>query len=363
MRILHRALFGELLKNAAATFAVVIALIFLGALSLQIGKASYDDLPMTAILKSVFLFVVHTLNLTLPMAVLATCLLTYGRIAAEGEAAAARTSGVHPWHLLTPALLLGAAVSCGLAALQDRVMPEAHYKTKFIADAVFTDIERVLTGAENRLRGGSFTAQWKGRSRDVDGRLVLNDLYLVRYRDGAPYEFVTAAKAKPSLAADDDRLILELFDVRRTEAGREGVAGVGYQYVPIDLDSLAARRRVRRKPVQMSGVELWSVAATEGASETGRRASAEIHYRIALAASAILFALFGAPLGLKLRLANRGFVFLVGALVVLLGYWPLTAVGKRLAESGALPPYLALNAANVALLVFGLRLSRAAVRS
>lgn len=362
LRILHKNLLRELLLNAAGTMAAVLALIFLGALSLQIGKASFDDLPVRAILRSVALFVTHTLNLTLPLSVLVTCLFTYGRAAADGEFSAARTSGVHPWHFLSPAALLGAAVALLLAGLQDRVMPEAHYATKFVGDAIFTDVDRVLHGAEMRLKGGSFYAKWNARARDAEGRLVLEDLYLVRYRDGKPYEHVSAARALPSVD-DDGGLELDLYDVRRIDGDRDGVEACGYLRIAVQLDEIASRRLLRRKPVQLSNSELWSAAGRDPQGEAGRRAWSELDYRLALALSAPLFALFGAPLGLRLRLANRAFVFLVGALVVLVGYWPLLATAKRLGDSGAAPSWIAMPLVNVALLVVALRLVRSACRS
>jgi lipopolysaccharide export LptBFGC system permease protein LptF len=364
LRILHRALLGELLLNAASALAAVLVLIFLGALSLQIGKASFDDLPMAAILKSVGLFVTHTLNLTLPLAVLVTCLFTYGRLANDGEFAAARTSGVHPWQILSPALLLGAAVMVAVAALEDRVMPEAHYRTRFIADAVLTDVERVLQGAEQRLQTPAFTAKWGARRRDVDGALVLEDVDLVQLRGGKPVKWLRAAEAKPALDDENDaRLVLELFDVRQTDAEHEGVAAVKYLRFDVDLDDLAARRVVRKKAVQRTNEELWSIAGRDPGSEAARRARAELDYRIALAASALMFALFGAPLGLRLRLANRAFVFLVGALVVFVGYWPLLAMAKKASDGGLAPSWALLHLPNLLLGCVSWRLVRAVCRT
>ncbi len=364
LRILHRALLVELLKNAAGTLAAVLALIFLGALSLQVGKTSFDDLPMTAILKSVALFVTHTLNLTLPLTVLVTCLFTYGRSAAEGEFAAARTSGVHPWQMISPAILLGAMVMVLLIALQNSVMPEAHYRTRFITDAVFTDIERVLQGAEQRLKGGSFVAKWGERRRDADGRLVLEDLDLVQFKGGAPIKWNRAAEANPSLDDDDGgRLVLELFDVHQTDAEHEGVASVKYLMFEVDLDDLAARRVVRKKAVQRTYEELWSIAGRDPGSEAARRSLAELDYRLALAVSAVIFALFGAPLGLKLRLANRAFVLLIGALTVFLFYWPLLATAKKLTDGGPVPSWILMPIPNVVLAIVAVRLLRAAFRS
>jgi lipopolysaccharide export LptBFGC system permease protein LptF len=362
-RLLQRRILRELLINATGTLAATLVLIFLVSLSLQIGRVSFDDLPMTAVLKSVSLFVVHTLNLTLPLAVLSTCLFTYGRAAADGEFAAARTSGVHPWHFLSPALLLGTCVMTLLAALQDRVMPDAHFAARFVGDAVLADVDRVLHGADRRLRQGDFVAQWRERTRDEDGRLVLTDLYLAQFEKGALASETTAARARPSLTDDGSMLVFALTDVHRSAGAREGVISVGSCEVTVDLGALAAERSFRRKAVQLSNEELHGAVARDPSSQTARRAKTELHYRAALALSAPLFALFGAPLGLRLRFANRAFVFLTGVLVVVLGYWPLVAIGKRLADSGAAPAWLALNVANATLLLVGLKLARSACRS
>ena len=48
-------LLGELIRNAIVSLVVVFAIIFLAGLSLQVGKAQYENLPMIVILKAVLL--------------------------------------------------------------------------------------------------------------------------------------------------------------------------------------------------------------------------------------------------------------------------------------------------------------------
>lgn len=363
LRVLHKSLLRELALNAAGTLAATLVLVFLASLSLQLGRASFDDLPMTTVLAGVAAFVAQTLNLTLPLAVLATCLLTYGRVAADGEFTAARATGVAPRHVIAPALLLGAVTTTLLGALEDRVIPDAHYASRTIGDAAVLDVDRALRGAERKLRFGDFVAQWDGRGRDADGRLVLENLYFARYERGALREETTAARARPSLSPDGEILRFDLSDVHRVGDRRDGVVAIGACEIEVDLTALGSEVSRPRKPAQLSLEELYGVAGRDPSSAAAVRARAEINYRIALALSGPLFALFGAPLGLRLRLSNRALVFLVGILVVALGYWPLVAAGKRLADTGALPAWLALNVGNVGLLVAGGILARGTARA
>src|SRR6185436_6600448 len=60
------------------------------------------------------------LDVILPIAVLVSVVLTYGRAAADNEVDTLRASGVHPLHVMTPGLLFGALASLAAAGARLR---------------------------------------------------------------------------------------------------------------------------------------------------------------------------------------------------------------------------------------------------
>src|SRR5688572_6632545 len=186
IRLIHRYLLAELVTNALASLLVVFAIFFLAALSLEIGKSHYENLPMVVILKYVSLLLLYTAYLTIPLSVITTCIFTYGRAAQDGEIAAAQTSGIRLMVLLLPAYMIGAFAMLLLAFLQDRVMPEAHFRSRHVDESVFLNVEQILKRKDRRIQQRAFVFTWRSVGEDDSGNLVLDDIELVQYRKKKP---------------------------------------------------------------------------------------------------------------------------------------------------------------------------------
>jgi lipopolysaccharide export LptBFGC system permease protein LptF len=350
LRLLHRYLLIELVRNAIVSLVVVFAIFFLAALSLQVGKAKFENLPMIVILKAVALLMLYTGYLTIPLAVVTTCIFTYGRAAQDGEISAAQTSGIQLWSLLVPAVFLGACAMLGLAVLQDRVMPEAHFRSRIVDESVFRNVDELLKQKNHEIRDKSFVFKWGTVGEDASRNLILENVELTQYDAGKVASWTEAKRARPVAEPDSPRITLELFDLHRSDV-RTGTSFWGARLdVPIDLSALTEPRR-RTKESDLSYEELLSEAASPQSVKRSNRLDAEFHFRIAMALSALLFALFAAPFGIAFRLRNRAVVFLAGILIMVVGYMPIVSVGKSLAERGVLPAWAGLQAGNVALLV------------
>ena len=78
--------------------------------------------------------------LSVPMAVLVATLMAFGRLSADNEIVALKSSGVHLWRLLWPVLLAGSLVGAFLVWFNNEVLPESNHEA------------RVLMGNINRTR-------------------------------------------------------------------------------------------------------------------------------------------------------------------------------------------------------------------
>jgi lipopolysaccharide export system permease protein len=345
--LIHRYLLRELVANAVVSLVATFAIFFLGALSLQTGKSSYESLPMVVVLKYVSLLLLYTAYVTIPLTVVTTCIFTYGRAAQEGEIAAAQTSGIRTSRLLVPAYVLGAASMLLLAVLQDRVMPDAHYRSRQVDEAVFLDVEQILKRTDRRVTNRSFVFTWGGVAQDGAGRLVLNDVELVNLgRDKKPQSWSRAKRATPVVEPGTSRITLELEDAYREQRGT--AVWAGRVAVPIDLSALISAGSRNEKGLTYE--ELLSGAEADRSAKRRNRYAAEFHFRLAMALSPLLLGALAAPLGLTLRVRNRAVVFLAGVLVMAGGYLPLVAVADTLAERGTAPAWAILQVPNVLLL-------------
>jgi lipopolysaccharide export system permease protein len=346
LRLIHRYLLRELIVNAAVSLVVVFAIFFLAALSIQVGRSSSENLPMLAILKYVALLLLYTSYLTVPVCIVTTCIFTYGRAAQDGEIAAAQTSGIRINGLLVPAVFLGACAMLMLAVLQNRVMPEAHFQSRQVDESVFLNVEQLLKRRDKSIQEKDFVFQWNAVGQDSGGDLVLEDVELVKFKDGKWASSTRARRARPVTEPGSSRVTLELDDIHHSEPGLT-VLGVRIE-TPIDLSALLPPR-VRSGENQLTYEELLSGAASARTEKRSNRLSAEFHFRFAMAIAPLLLAAFAAPFGIALRIRNRAVVFLAGVLVMVGGYLPLIVVARSLVERGAKPAWMYLQAPNVIL--------------
>jgi lipopolysaccharide export LptBFGC system permease protein LptF len=333
--------------NAMVSLVVVFAIFFLAALSIQVGRSSSENLPMLAILKYVALILLYTAYLTIPVCVVTTCIFTYGRAAQDGEIAAAQTSGIRINGLLVPAVFLGSCTMLLLAVLQNRVMPEAHFQSRQVDEGVFVNVEQLLKRRDKSIQEKNFVFTWNAVGEDAGGALVLQDVELVKFRNGQWISSTRAKRARPVTEPGTSRVTLELEDLNhRDDSGLTLFANK--LEAPIDLSALLPPR-IRSGENQLTYEELLSGAASARTEKRSHRLSAEFHFRFAMAISPLLLAAFAAPFGVALKIRNRAVVFLAAVLVMIGGYLPLVAVGKSLAERGAKPVWMYLQAPNVIL--------------
>jgi lipopolysaccharide export LptBFGC system permease protein LptF len=377
MSIVHRFLLRELFVNVGIALSVVLGAFFLIAIALSMGQTRFESIPLWIVIQWTTYQVVANLHLSIPLAVIVGSIFTYGRLVADGEYGALETSGTHPWRVLAPALLVGALGTVALAGLQDRVMPRARLVArKELAEDVLRDLESVLQRG-NVLSGRYWKAHWTGRRVADDGSLVLEDLELLEFeRDGRVRAHTSAKRAQPSLDPEDDTIRLDLTDLQRAEtSGRFGSASRWQMELP--FAAIASAKLPRRDNDHRDYEELalrWTrkdeaallaedASERDNLEESAREARAAFHQRVAFAASPLLFAFLGAGLGLVMGMRNRAFTFVLGFLIVVAGYYPLMMFGSWLGDEGILPPFLALQTGNFAVLVGGSWLYRRLVRA
>src|SRR5881275_2862036 len=92
-----------------------------------IAEASQQGLGPGQILAAIPLLVPSTLPYTIPATTLFAACVVYGRLAADNEILAIKSSGVNILHVVKPGLLLGLAMSATTMGLYYRIIPYTHH--------------------------------------------------------------------------------------------------------------------------------------------------------------------------------------------------------------------------------------------
>ncbi|NIN00141.1 MAG: LptF/LptG family permease [candidate division Zixibacteria bacterium] len=138
MKILHRYIIrahvGPFFFGLAVIMFVLVMDFIIEILKLIIGKG----LNAFTILQLFGLNLAWMLALAIPMAVLVSTLMAFGRLSQDNEVIALRASGVSLYRLILPALIISIVICVGMIFFNDRVLPELNHKARLLA----TDIHQ-----------------------------------------------------------------------------------------------------------------------------------------------------------------------------------------------------------------------------
>jgi len=94
MKILERYVTGSLLSSVLLAWVVLTFVLAVG-LMIRVTGLIIQGLPIHVIGRYLAIGIPETLNLTIPMAILVSTLLVFGRLSADSEIAAMRACGIN----------------------------------------------------------------------------------------------------------------------------------------------------------------------------------------------------------------------------------------------------------------------------
>jgi lipopolysaccharide export LptBFGC system permease protein LptF len=283
----------------------------------------------------------------LPMAFLLGVVATYGRLAAERELIAIKMAGIHPVRLALPAFLVALPLALGTDHLLAEISPELKYQQRsLLRDA---DVSRFLAGMSGRnlLTFGKNVL----KSESTEGSVRRNAELDMELEDGKHVKIIAA---ECRIEVEGDLLVVRMNDARLlTEDTFSYVAAPLYTWKLADI--FPPQKKDRSKAKYQTSTDLSTALANpELAPAEGDEIRYEIQRRHALSATYLLFLLLGVPTGVVLRSSTQLGAF-TGAVGYAFVYYVLAMrLGKVLAETGAVAPFVAAWATNGLFLVVGL---------
>lgn len=297
------------------------------------------------------------LSVTLPLAFLLGILLAFGRLSADSEFIALKSSGVSLYYLIKPVFFL--ALLIALVTGWTTLFLEPASKSVFRGQ-----LFRIATShVSANIKPAVFIDSFDGivlyaRGMDED-RGILNDLFISDERDGTTPVTMTAQEGRFISDPGNYRLTLRLKNGsihRHPKNSREQIyqtaAFLNYDLTidtPNPLEG-AARRKPKRS--ELSWFELNQAIRENSDKAEYYRLLAEKHGRIVIAFAPLVLVPVGVPLGLQSQRSGKGAGFTL-ALVVFLIYYILLSVSGTIAEKGLVPGALILWLPNVCFLCGG----------
>ncbi|MGD8331819.1 MAG: LptF/LptG family permease, partial [Acidobacteriota bacterium] len=301
----------------------------------------------------------HVIVLTIPMAVLVGGLLAFGRMSADSEIIALRSSGVSLYQLTLPILLVG-LVATGITLYLTLVaMPWGNNAT--IQHQWRLINTRTLVG---EIRPRVFETPFSNFTLWVDD--VADDqqtwkrLLLVR-TDVNPPEVLMAETARLRYSPETKETWLELENGYRYAGGNtaeeSSVTAFLAHEVQLGRGLTADEVKAVDKSERMMNLgELRDQVAERRAEGRPYNIFAvEIHKKFAIPAACLVMALIAVPLGASTRRHTKatGYLIAIGVIAV---YYVFIDGGEKFADEGAISPWLGIWAANLVIGAAGLLL-------
>lgn len=364
-KILHRYIFREILTPFLLGLAIFTFVLLIARLLKLIELVVSRGLPPLEILQLLAYLLPAFLEVTVPMAMLLAILVAFGRLSADAEIVALRSSGLSLYQLIPPVATFVVLITVVTAFLSMDARPWGNRNLRF---ALF-DMARSRASAG--LKPQVFNDEFPGLviyAEQIDSKQD-RLLHVLISDERDPSQRSTIFAREGAMVSDDDTqsITLRLIDGAIHTADSDGRADYQTEFetydVNLDLrEALAGMRDEEDRPREMSLGAL--TAAIEARRAEGRTYTAELvewHRKFAIPFACIVFGLVGMPLGIEPSRAvkSRGFAV---SLVVIFAYYVLLSAGQALAEQGTVPPVVGLWLPNLLLGALGLWLLRRAGR-
>jgi lipopolysaccharide export system permease protein len=358
MKLLDKLVLKDLLPMFLVGVGLFFSLYFAGDPVLLASRLLAEGWALRIVLALILLKIPIILALIFPMGMLFAVLIGFGRLSADSEAVAAFAAGVPFLRIVAPAMLLGVIASGIGYVLSDQGSTWATRRFNDIyanASNAPADTDNVIDLGPSRPGETHKLEAVVHIEHGIDARTgMLRDVTITLFNPpGTPAQILHAKYAKWLGAVTNWELIDVEVDNLKPFMSRSYSARMRADltespdviaFLATDASSFSfqdLRREIAR---------LRSEGA--GHKEDIRKAELQMWRIIALPLASLVFAVIGAPLGLRpqrtAKLTGWGL-----AILIIFGYYVMYTVTGSLADGGSMSPILGAFAPDIAGLVVG----------
>jgi lipopolysaccharide export system permease protein len=324
--ILARYILREFLGNWLAVALSVSVLVLGSQLTRALDRAAEANLPSDVVLKLTLLTFLQTAQITMPLALLLAVVLTYGRLAHDGEMSAIRSSGMSAWRSARGILIFGLLSALVLGSITLYTAPQMALREQLTLSEAFrrSQLAAFEPGRFTQLPGTSLVvhvgaADANGELRDV----------LFLQRDGKSLEVIRAQRATYQLDAAVRNLALHLVDGERLTGEAGAAASERIRFQSLDLTvPLPTVERSRASRDVLSTADLLASPRLDD--------QAELQWRGSVPLMCLLLMMVAVPLS-QLRPRQGRYTRMAPALLIFFLYVNLLAAMRSSIARGTFP--------------------------
>jgi lipopolysaccharide export system permease protein len=299
----------------------------LGTVSDLAYKITEYNLPITVAIVIFCYKIPEYIAYALPISLLLTSLIIYGRLNSDRELVALLSFGISFYRLVTPALVLGLIVTGITFLFNELIVPTANYQANllqapFIAntelnlqkqDLFYAEYQpQTINRSANQLKTIYFAEQYRYPN--------LQKVTIISFNQGKIKQIITAKLAQ----WNQQQQAWELFKVKINTVSNNivGIISEQFNYKQIffakTIFEIAAKQRSPEDMNIQQAKEYLNLIKNSGTTKDISKFSVRIQQKYAFPFICLIFTLIGATLGAKYSQINRskGFGLCVGIVFI-----------------------------------------------
>ena len=355
-----------ILKEFLSTFAMLILLftfvLVMGNIIKMADLIINRGVDILSALKLLLYLSPYLLTFSMPMAVLTSTLLVFGRLSSDNEIMAMQTSGIGLKDIFLPVVTIGLVFSVLSVPLNNSILPHSH----FAARKVLKDI--LIKRPAAYLDAGAIVRDFKGYIilvHEVD-KNVLKNIRIYQPQKSRPTRSIVASRGEVISIEGRNAIRIKLSNGTSDEPDPSNPMhfykmNFKTYYITLDLQKMEENADFAKKFKEMSFSELkdeMKKLKSEGIDISS--AIAEMHKKTAISFSSLAFILIALPLAVTVRRGERSIGFGI-SLVLIVFYWLMLAGGEAVASMGIFTPWICMWLPNI--IVGGLGITLIIIKS
>jgi len=280
----------------------------------------------------------NTLPLILPMSLLLTTLLTYGRLGGDSEIVAMKSLGFNLKHLSLPAIILGVVTALLSAHVAFYLAPRKHQKFEMMLHEI-KKVQAKATIREGVFSEGLFNIVLYTNDIDSEKRR-LRQVFIFDERDSQSPLTIIAQRGEliQFQNKQGSSTLLHLKEGSIHQADGIAYTKVDFQSYNINLFHPVSTKKAY-KPILSHTLDDIKTSLKDPHTGPNKKHKLKIEYhrRLAFSIACLIFALLAVSFGVSTNHRSTRKDHFTICIGVIFSYWLLYVISKRLAHSGIVP--------------------------
>jgi len=358
-KIINRYIFKEITSSFIIILFILTFVLLMGKILQVMDLVINKGISVFAIAKLILFLLPSLMLFTIPIALLIAILIAMGRLSADNEITALKTSGISLMQIYYPVAIASLTAFIITIIVGYFLVPQSNFATKRL---LFTIVQQ---NANIGIKEKVFNSDFKGFLFYAD-RIPVDKNYMegVVISDNRIIgEQNTILAKKAFLVSDPEsmtvKLKLENGSIHTVSSDLKNYRKIDFNNYDINLDlstTLASLEESSKSSTEMTMTELLEKMKKPGMDKAAiRELAIEVHKKFSIPLSCIFFGLLALPLGINSHRSIKSRGFAVGIIVVSL-YYLLRIGGEALVETGYISPEVGVWTPNFIFALLGISL-------